>query len=77
MVTAWAVLVGGFGALAAIALLRLIGLITNPVFYQRWQATLVTPGVGHRQADTQPETWPRDHSTAAYGKSQAGNGHGK
>ncbi len=34
-ITAWALLVGGFGALAAFALLRLIGLITNLVFYQR------------------------------------------
>jgi len=40
-------LVGGFGALAALALLRLIGLITNLVFYQRWRTVLVSPGVGH------------------------------
>jgi CIC family chloride channel protein len=47
LITAWALLVGGAGALAALALLRLIGLITNLVFYQRWQAKLVSPGLGH------------------------------
>ena len=47
VITAWALLVGGFGALAALALLRLIGLITNLVFYQRWQTALVSPDIGH------------------------------
>ncbi len=46
LITAWALPVGGFGALAALALLRLIGLITNLVFYQRWQVTLASPGTG-------------------------------
>ena len=47
LITAWALLVGGFGALAALVLLRLIGLITNLIFYQRWRTTLVSPGLGH------------------------------
>ncbi len=47
VITAWALPVGGFGALAALALLRLIGLITNLVFYQRWQTALVSPDTGH------------------------------
>ncbi len=42
LITAWALLVGGFGALAAFALLRLIGLITNLVFYQRCSVTVAT-----------------------------------
>ena len=46
-VTAWALLVGGAGALAALALLRLIGLVTNLVFYQRWDTALVAPGLVH------------------------------
>ena len=48
LITAWALVVGGFGALAALALLRLIGLITNLVFYQRWRTALVAAGLGHR-----------------------------
>jgi CIC family chloride channel protein len=46
-ITAWALPVGGFSALAALALLRVIGLITNLVFYQRWRTALVSPGLGH------------------------------
>ncbi|GLY42828.1 chloride channel protein [Amycolatopsis sp. NBRC 101858] len=39
-----AVPVGGAAALAALALLKLIGLITNLVFYQRFDTALVAPG---------------------------------
>jgi len=44
VITAWALPVGGASALAALALLRLIGLITNLVFYQRVDTGLVAPG---------------------------------
>jgi len=44
VITAWALPVGGASALAALALLRLIGLITNLVFYQRVDTALVAPG---------------------------------
>ena len=47
LITAWALPVGGFGALAALALLRLIGLITNLVFYQRCEHAPGRPGRGH------------------------------
>ncbi len=47
LITGWALLVGGAGSVAALALLRLIGLVTNLVFYQRWQASLVAPGPHH------------------------------
>jgi CIC family chloride channel protein len=43
-ITAWAVPVGLLSAGLAFALLRLIGLITNLVFYQRWDTQLVAPG---------------------------------
>ena len=43
VITAWALPVGGASALAALALLRLIGLITNLVFYQRVDTALVAP----------------------------------
>jgi chloride channel protein, CIC family len=46
---AWAVPIGAAGAVAALALLRLIGLITNLVFYQRVETRLVAPGAGHHQ----------------------------
>ena len=39
--------VGAVAALAAWCLLRLIGLITNAVFYQRTSTALVAPGAGH------------------------------
>ena len=39
--------IGGIAAWAAWTLLRLIGLITNAVFYQRLDASLVTPGGAH------------------------------
>ncbi|GAA1318890.1 chloride channel protein [Pseudonocardia xinjiangensis] len=41
---AWAVPVGALGAVAAWLLLRLIGLITNLVFYGRVETDLVAPG---------------------------------
>ncbi|QMU74218.1 chloride channel protein [Streptacidiphilus sp. P02-A3a] len=46
-ITAWALPVGAAGAVAALALLRLIGLVTNLVFYQRWRTELVAPGLVH------------------------------
>ncbi len=47
-ITAWAVPVGLLGAGLAFVLLRLIGLITNLVFYRRWDSHLVAPGsAGH------------------------------
>ncbi|MFC1419094.1 chloride channel protein [Streptacidiphilus cavernicola] len=46
-ITLWALPVGGAGALAALGLLRLIGLVTNLVFYQRWDTALVAPGQVH------------------------------
>jgi H+/Cl- antiporter ClcA len=46
-IAAWALPVGALGAVAALALLRLIGLVTNLVFYQRWSASLVAPGSIH------------------------------
>jgi H+/Cl- antiporter ClcA len=48
-IAAWAVPIGAAGALAALALLRLIGLLTNLVFYQRVSTRLVAPGTGHHQ----------------------------
>jgi CIC family chloride channel protein len=45
-IAAWAVPVGLVSAGLAFALLRLIGLITNLVFYQRWDTRLVAPGAG-------------------------------
>jgi H+/Cl- antiporter ClcA len=47
LITAWALPVGAASALAAWVLLRLIGLITNAVFYQRWDTALVAPGAVH------------------------------
>ncbi len=44
-----ALAVGGVAALVADALLKLIGLITNLVFYQRVALSLVAPGGGHDQ----------------------------
>ena len=45
-IAAGAVPVGLASAGLAFALLRLIGLITNLVFYQRWNSGLVAPGAG-------------------------------
>jgi H+/Cl- antiporter ClcA len=47
VITAIALVVGGASAVAAFVLLRLIGLITNFVFYQRFGTGLVAPGLTH------------------------------
>jgi H+/Cl- antiporter ClcA len=47
VITALALPIGAVSAGVAWALLRLIGLITNLVFYTRWDTHLVAPGVGH------------------------------
>ncbi|WP_406447516.1 chloride channel protein [Streptomyces sp. NBC_01613] len=47
LITAWALPVGGAGAVAALVLLRLIGLVTHLVFYQRWDTSLAAPGQVH------------------------------
>jgi CIC family chloride channel protein len=49
-IAAWALPVGLVSAGLAFALLRLIGLITNLVFYQRFDAHLVAPGAGPHHA---------------------------
>jgi H+/Cl- antiporter ClcA len=49
-ITGLALLVGAAGAVAAYCLLRLIGLITNLVFYQRVSTALVAPGAVHHNA---------------------------
>jgi len=46
-ITTMALVVGGASAVTAFALLRLIGLITNAVFYQRVSTGLVAPGGLH------------------------------
>lgn len=46
-IAAWALPIGALGALAALALRRLIGLITNLVFYWRWSDEPVAPGMSH------------------------------
>jgi hypothetical protein len=46
-ITALALVVGGAGAVAAFALLRLIGFLTNLIFYQRISVAMVSPGEGH------------------------------
>ncbi len=46
MISALALAVGAVAAVVADALLKLIGLITNVVFYQRVATALVAPGVG-------------------------------
>ena len=50
MITGLALGVGAISALAAFALLRLIGLITNLVFYGRAATQLVAPGAHHHSA---------------------------
>jgi chloride channel protein, CIC family len=47
MTAALAVPVGALSAGAAWCLIRLIGLVTNLVFYQRWGTELVAPGAQH------------------------------
>lgn len=42
-----ALAVGALAAVVADALLKLIGLITNAVFYQRFATTLVAPAADH------------------------------
>ncbi len=44
LITAVALVIGGASAVAAFCLLRLIGLITNVVFYQRLSTAMVAPG---------------------------------
>jgi CIC family chloride channel protein len=45
--TALALPIGALSAAAAWCLLKLIGLVTNLVFYQRWSYGLVAPGAQH------------------------------
>jgi len=47
VIAALALPIGALGALVAWALLRLIGVITNAVFYQRLGSGLIAPGKGH------------------------------
>jgi chloride channel protein, CIC family len=47
VITALALPIGALSAAAAWCLLRLIGLVTNLVFYQRWSVDLVAPGAQH------------------------------
>jgi chloride channel protein, CIC family len=47
LIAALAVPIGALAAGAAWCLLRLIGLVTNLVFYQRWAVELVAPGAQH------------------------------
>jgi chloride channel protein, CIC family len=47
LVTAVALVIGGASAVAAFCLLRLIGLITNAVFYQRLSTSMAAPGAVH------------------------------
>ncbi|MGH3165036.1 MAG: chloride channel protein [Trebonia sp.] len=47
LITALALAVGGASGVTAFCLLRLIGLITNAVFYQRLSVTLAAPGAAH------------------------------
>ncbi|HET9721198.1 MAG TPA: chloride channel protein [Solirubrobacteraceae bacterium] len=49
VITAAAVPLGALSAVVAYALLRLIGLITNLIFYQRLNTRLVAPGAHHNQ----------------------------
>ncbi|MFC4942849.1 chloride channel protein [Pseudonocardia sp. GCM10023141] len=46
----WALPIGAAAAVAAWGLLRLIGLITNLVFYQRVSSAMVAPGAAHPPA---------------------------
>jgi Voltage gated chloride channel len=46
-ITALALPIGALSAGAAWCLIRLIGLVTNLVFYQRWGTDLVAPGAQH------------------------------
>jgi len=42
-----AIIIGGIAAFVALALLRLIGLFTNLIFYQRWSSDLSSPAGHH------------------------------
>lgn len=44
LITAVALVIGGASAVAAFCLLRLIGLLTNALFYQRLATAMVAPG---------------------------------
>ena len=46
-ITALALPVGALSAGAAWCLIKLIGLVTNLVFYQRWVTDLIAPGAQH------------------------------
>jgi H+/Cl- antiporter ClcA len=50
LVTTVALVIGGASAVAAFCLLRLIGLITNAVFYQRLSTAMTAPGLIHHPA---------------------------
>jgi H+/Cl- antiporter ClcA len=50
LITAVALAIGGASAAAAFCLLRLIGLITNAVFYQRLSTAMTAPGLIHHPA---------------------------
>ncbi|HEX3812857.1 MAG TPA: chloride channel protein [Mycobacteriales bacterium] len=50
LITTVALVVGAVSAVTATALLRLIGLITNLVFYRRAETRLVAPGAAHDHA---------------------------
>ena len=47
LMAALAAPIGALAAAAAWCLLRLIGLVTNLVFYQRWAVDLIAPGAQH------------------------------
>ncbi|MGH3855199.1 MAG: chloride channel protein [Pseudonocardiaceae bacterium] len=47
VIIAWALPIGAAGAFASWFLLRLIGLITNLIFYQRVRFDLIAPDAGH------------------------------
>jgi H+/Cl- antiporter ClcA len=47
LITTVALVIGGASAVAAFCLLRLIGLITNAVFYQRLSTSMAAPGATH------------------------------
>jgi H+/Cl- antiporter ClcA len=47
LLSLFAIVIGAFGAVVALALLRLIGLFTNLFFFQRWSTTLVSPAGNH------------------------------
>ena len=47
LLSLFAIVIGAFGAVVALALLRLIDLFTNLFFFQRWSTTLVSPAGNH------------------------------